>query len=194
MSENKNTIRTFIAIELPVHVIDSIKNVQKGIKSHGLKLRWVQPENIHLTLKFLGDIALDDVDAIGDALKDAASSFSGISLHGKRVGVFPNLRRPKVMWVGVGGEIGELLALQSRIESNLEEKGFPKEKRKFKGHLTIGRVKGSLNEDKLMSALREFSEYTSEPFAAEEFVLFKSDLKPAGAVYTRLMTIPLSCR
>ncbi len=190
MKVNQNKIRSFIAIELPEHIVSAIHGVQKGIKSHGLKLRWVKPENIHLTLKFLGDIDAEDVDGIGETVTSVAGNFSTLSLYGKGVGVFPNLRRPKVMWVGIGGETRDLMALQKNIDENFENIGFPKEKRAFKGHLTIGRAKGHLNYDRLVATMREFLDYKTEPFTAREIILFKSDLKPGGAVYTKLMTIP----
>ncbi len=189
--EEKNKIRSFIAIELPDPIVSAIHKVQKGIKSHGLKLRWVKPENIHLTLKFLGDIHTEDVDGIGEAITSAVGDSPSLSLCGKGVGVFPNLRRPKVMWVGIGGETRNLVTLQKTIDENLENRGFPKEKRAFKGHLTIGRTKGHLNYDRLVAAMREYLEYKTEPFTAREIILFKSDLKTGGAVYTKLVTIPL---
>ena len=185
MEIKKDKIRAFIAIKLPDEIVAAIRKVQDQIKSSGVKIRWVRPENIHLTLKFLGDINERDIDQIHTAMIDAVKGYSPISLSGKGVGVFPNLRRPKVMWVGLGGESGRLIQLQETLDSQLKKIGFSKEKRAFKGHLTMGRVKGRIDTKKLTAILQEMSEFESEPFSAGEIVLFQSDLRPSGAVYIR---------
>ena len=185
MEIKKDKIRAFIAIKLPDEIVAAIRKVQDQIKSSGVKIRWVRPENIHLTLKFLGDINERDIDQIHTAMIDAVKGYSPISLSGKGVGVFPNLRRPKVMWVGLGGESGRLIQLQETLDSQLKKIGFSKEKRAFKGHLTMGRVKGRIDTKKLTATLQEMSEFESEPFSAGEIVLFQSDLRPSGAVYIR---------
>ena len=185
MEIKKDKIRAFIAIELPDEIVAAIRKVQDQIKSSGVKIRWVRPENIHLTLKFLGDINERDIDQIHTAMIDAVKGYSPISLSGKGVGVFPNLRRPKVMWVGLGGESGRLIQLQETLDSQLKKIGFSKEKRAFKGHLTMGRVKGRIDTKKMTAILQEMSEFESEPFSAGEIVLFQSDLRPSGAVYIR---------
>jgi 2'-5' RNA ligase len=184
-------IRAFIAISLPEAVLQAIAKAQETLKGSGLKIRWVRKEGMHLTLKFLGDIGVDDVDRIHAAIERATKSSSPFALRGEGVGVFPDLRRPRVVWVGVTEDVETLRALQRDLESELNELGFPKEKRSFKGHLTVGRVKGRLDRTKLSEALEALTEFRTESFTAQSVVLFQSDLRPHGAVYSRLAEVPL---
>ena len=179
-------IRTFIAIELPPSVISLLGKVQEDLKSKGLRAKWVKPENIHLTLKFIGNINPDVIENIYRAMMDAVEDLTGINLVARGVGVFPGIKRPRVIWVGLGGQIQLLFALQRTLEENLEAFGFRKEKRPFKGHLTLGRFKKASDPDLIHQLMREYATLTSEEFTVRRITLFKSDLKPAGAVYSPL--------
>ena len=181
------TIRTFIALELPPSVISLLEKVQEDLKSMGLPAKWVRPENIHLTLKFLGNITPDDIDIIGGAMMDAVDDFAAIDLVARGVGVFPGIKRPRVIWVGLGGQIQLLFAMQCMLEDNLAALGFKKEKRPFKGHLTLGRFRQTANSNTIRQIMREYANLHSEEFTASRIILFKSDLKPTGAVYSQLM-------
>jgi 2'-5' RNA ligase len=180
------TIRTFIALELPPAVISLLREVQQELQRLKLGARWVRPENIHLTFKFLGDIQPDDIDRIGVAMADAVSEFTPIALAVRGVGVFPGIKRPRVIWVGIGGDTQELLALQSRLEEKLASLGFPGEKRAFKAHLTLGRIKHAVNPEIIRQMLNEYTDLSSEDFFLKQIILYKSDLKPSGAVYSQL--------
>ena len=184
-------IRAFIAISLPEPVLQAIAKAQETLKGLGLKIRWVRKEGIHLTLKFLGDIEGDDVERIHAAIERATNSFSPFALRGEGIGVFPDLRRPRVVWVGVTEDVEALRALQRDLEYQLNELGFPKENRSFKGHLTVGRVKGRVDRTKLSEALKALGEFRTESFTAQSVVLFQSDLRQGGAVYSRLAEVPL---
>jgi 2'-5' RNA ligase len=179
-------VRAFIAISLPESVLQAMVNAQEDLKRSGLKIRWVRKEGIHLTVKFLGDIDRRDVDRIHGAMQQATQAFSPLVLRGEGVGVFPDLKRARVVWVGVSGDIKDLRDLQGELEDKLNGLGFPREKRSFKGHLTLGRIKGRLDGAKLGEALRALGDFQTEPFAVQSLVLFQSDLRPDGAVYTRL--------
>ncbi len=187
-----DTIRTFIAFKLPENVISTIGKIQKKIKSRGLKIRWVKPENIHLTLKFLGDIKSADQKAVEGAIETSVKGIAGVELTAGGLGVFPGLNSPRVIWVGVAGQMERLVALQKTIDQNLETLGFPKEKRPFKGHLTFGRIKGPMDTGKLVDSMKAVRGFEPEPFFADRVVLFKSDLKPSGAVYTELKSAALT--
>lgn len=180
------TIRTFIALELPPAVINLLREVQQELKRLKLGARWVRPENIHLTLKFLGDINPDDIGRIGDAMIGAAADIPPLTLSVRQIGVFPGIKRPRVIWIGLGGNIQELLALQGRLETELDTLGFPREKRAFKAHLTLGRIKQAANPDVIGRMMRQYASLSSEEFTCDQVTLFKSDLKPSGAVYTKL--------
>jgi 2'-5' RNA ligase len=181
------TIRTFIAIELPEQIIDSISRIQERLQPYGFKVRWVRPQNIHLTLKFLGNIQKVQTEKISQAIFESAHGFAPISTAAKGIGAFPSIKRPRVIWVGLAGQIYQLQKLQKMLDEKLAVNGFPKEKRKFKGHLTLGRVKNKIDPQRLLEAVKEFAGFESEPFVTDKVALFKSELKPAGAVYTKLM-------
>jgi 2'-5' RNA ligase len=180
------TIRTFIAFELPPGVIALLGNVQPELKRLKIRVRWVRPENIHLTLKFLGNISPEDIDQIGTAMAAAAADFSPVTVSVRGLGVFPGIKRPRVIWVGLSGDIRSLLALQHRLEEKLAEAGFPKDKKSFKAHLTLGRIKQAANPATIRQMITDYAGLSSEEFTFNQVILFKSDLKPSGAVYSKL--------
>ena len=181
-----DTIRTFIAIEIPGNIISKIRELQKNLKVYGFKIRWVRPENIHLTLKFLGNIEAGDVDKINNAISNTVAGVVPISLAAKGIGVFPGIRRPRVLWIGLTGQLEPLMSLQKKLDENLRAIGFPKEKRPFKGHLTLGRIKTKIDARRFGDALMASRNFESETFTADRIILYKSELKPSGAVYTKL--------
>ncbi len=187
----RDTIRTFIATPLPEQVVSFIRELQREIKSYGLNVKWVRPENIHITLKFLGEIDKADVGRIGEAMAGAVKGSHPVSLAGKGIGVFPGIKRPRVIWLGLRGETFPLIELQKRVDAALEDIGFPKEGRPFKAHLTLSRVKGKVDSKKLLDIMKKFGDAESESFVADQIILFKSDLRPTSAVYTRLVTADL---
>ena len=180
------TIRTFIAFELPSSVITLLAKVQEDLKSMRLRAKWLRPENIHLTLKFLGNINPDDIDKIGEAMMDAVDNVAAIDLVAKGVGFFPGVKRPRVIWIGLGGQLQMLSALQHELENNLATVGFKREKRPFKGHLTLGRFRQTVNPNTTSQIMQEYSALIRKEFTASRLTLFKSDLKPSGAVYSKL--------
>ena len=181
------TIRTFIAIELPEKIIYTIGKVQEKIKSYGFKIRWVSPENIHLTLKFLGNIKKADMEKVAKAISESVTGYHSISLSVKGIGVFPGIKRPRVLWLGISKQLDLLTELQKTLDETLETMGFPKEKRPFKGHLTLGRIKDKIDPKRLHDVLKEFTKFESEHFFADRIILYESELKPKGAVYTKLI-------
>jgi 2'-5' RNA ligase len=181
-----STIRTFIALELPPAVISLLAKVQEYLKSKRLRAKWVRPENIHLTLKFLGNIDPGDTDKIGGAMMDAVDDAAVFQLVAEGLGVFPGIKRPRVIWVGLRGQIQLLFALQRALEENLAALGFKKDKRPFKGHLTLGRFKQTVDPNTIRQIIGEYENLYSEAFTARRIILFKSDLKPTGAVYSQL--------
>ena len=180
-------IRTFIAIELPEKIIYTISKVQEEIKSYGLKIRWVRPENIHLTLKFLGDIQEADTEKVARAVSESVTGYHPISIAVKGIGVFPGIKRPRVIWLGISKQLDLLTGLQKTLDEKLEAIGFPKEKRPFRGHLTMGRLKDKIDPKRLNDVLKEFNKFESGYFIADRIILYKSELKPKGAVYTKLV-------
>jgi 2'-5' RNA ligase len=185
------SIRTFIAVKLPETVLAAIGRVQERMATCGLNVRWVTTGNIHLTLKFLGEVDEDEVDGIAAVLTEAVHGFAPLRLAAAGVGVFPSVKRARVIWVGLAGQLPELAALQRSIENRLATIGYPHEKRSFSGHLTLGRVKGLIAAARLTTAMGAFVDFASETFEVDRVVLFKSDLRPTGASYTELRQVTL---
>jgi 2'-5' RNA ligase len=185
------SIRTFIAVKLPETVLAAIGRVQERMAACGLNVRWVTTGNIHLTLKFLGEVDEDEVDSIATVLAEAVHGFAPLRLAAAGVGVFPSVKRARVIWVGLAGQLPELAALQRSIENRLATIGYPHEKRPFSGHLTLGRVKGLIAASRLTTAMGAFIDFASETFEVDRVVLFKSDLRPTGAAYTELRHVTL---
>jgi len=184
-------IRAFIAIRLPESVLQAMGQAQETLGRLGRGIRWVRKEGIHLTLKFLGDVDRDDVEKIQIAMERASEGSSSFVLAGEGIGVFPDLRRPRVIWIGLSGDLQVLLALQAHLDSQLKGLGFPKEKRPFKGHLTLGRVKGRPDTTRLREALEGLRRFQTDAFTVQSVALFQSTLRPQGAVYTKLTEVPL---
>jgi 2'-5' RNA ligase len=192
MAEKQQTIRAFIAIELPDSVKRFLGDVQNRLRAASINCRWVKPANIHLTLKFLGDVAPDRLDDIHAALNAAAAGQAPFKIQARGFGGFPNLRRPRVLWIGLDDQTNRLADLQKRLDGNLADIGFESEKRPFKGHLTLGRAKGRIDTAQLEPIADTINETASATFQIDDIALFKSVLQPAGAVYTLLDRSSLS--
>ena len=188
--------RTFIAIELLPEVLDAIKKVQAHLRhgEGGRAGRWVRVESIHLTLKFLGDVLEEDLDNVYQATQRACQGQKPFALAVAGLGCFPNARRPRVIWVGVHEQTGQLVALQQSIEHELGQMGFPKEKRAFRAHLTLARIQRRAPRQEIEALGRSVARYQVGELAqmhATEVSVMKSDLRPTGAIYTELFRASL---
>jgi len=186
-----DTIRAFVALTLPSGIIAHAAGLQSTLKAQGLKLRWVKPQNMHLTLKFLGDIPAADAGQVGQAVQRASQNTTPLALTVQGMGVFPGIKRPRVLWIGLGGQVEALQSLYAGIEDELAGLGFARDKRGFKAHLTLARFKARVAPHDLLQAFEELGNYAPKPFAAKHLVLYKSDLKPQGAIYTPLTEVLL---
>ncbi len=182
-------IRTFVAIEIPKDIMSKIAELQSNLKKLGERVSWTKSENIHLTLKFLGDTDEDLIDEIISQLKESAASVKPIQISIRTVGTFPNLKNPRVIWVGAESEQTQLIELASKIEAGMEKFGFKKENRPFSAHLTLGRVKDVKGIQPVMDKLKAYENFEAGSFLATEFLLIKSELHPTGAIYTPLKTV-----
>ena len=181
------TLRTFIAIDLPPNVKAALADVAAtlgGRVSRGAlgtaAVRWVRPEQMHLTLRFLGDTPAGKLPALADALDTLAAGHAPFTLRLTDVGCFPNTRRPRVVWVGLGGEEQKLLAMVAALEAALRPLGWPAEDRPFRAHLTLGRVKD-------VQAAQGIDWTTTVPALTVPVAavhLIESQLRPEGSVYT----------
>ncbi len=184
-------MRTFIAIEIPetlkLNLDRSVEELRSGLKD-GL-IRWVRLESMHLTLKFLGEIEQEQVHTVQKILDQVAERFLSFSLEIAGFGCFPNISRPRVVWIGFKPDGGDLPRLQSEIAGRLEKIGFEREQRGYHPHLTLGRVRKGLSgsDMKLISGwAKEAQIGTVGHFEAEAVSLIRSVLKPDGAVYSNL--------
>lgn len=183
-------IRAFIAVDLDDPVIEEICNAIELIKSRITEIRWVKKENLHLTLKFLGNIAESQVESIVAALGQPLRLFSPCTINAKGLGVFPDFRRPKILWVGLSGD--QLADLAAKVESALVPLGFVPENRVFTPHLTIGRWRENSRPAKnLRQEIAGWNDFEFGACAVRQIVLFQSVLKPEGASYRELRTIQL---
>jgi 2'-5' RNA ligase len=191
MDEKK--IRSFLALDPPEEVLREIGAVQNRLRKliEG-DIRWVRPEGIHLTLKFFGDVSGDDVANIATVVEKDAEGERPFSLAIGGAGVFPDPHRPRVLWLGMNGDVERLLVFQKGLEQTLHEIGFPREERPFRPHLTLGRIKTSRGLIGLVRALEKGEEYTAGRFIASGLSLMQSELTPRGAIYTKLKWFPFS--
>ena len=184
-------IRAFIAVSLDRKVIDRIADASAQLKPQIAGVRWVAPVNFHLTLKFLGDIDEALIEPIGAALRAQLRLFPRFTINAKGLGVFPGPKRPRVLWVGLTGD--ELILLASKVESALQPLGFTPESRTFTPHLTIGRWRQSDQAPKSFG--RELENWKIYDFGrsnVESVRLMQSVLKPEGAIYNDLISLPLN--
>jgi RNA 2',3'-cyclic 3'-phosphodiesterase len=182
-------IRAFVAVKLAPVVTEEIAKVRSALQAAGGDVRWVRTEGIHLTLKFLGDVARPQVEPILDALRGALREQPGLRVRAQGVGAFPSLRRPKVVWVGLTGN--GLKPLSEAVETALMPLDFPPEEREFKPHLTIGRVRSLRGWEKVFAVAKRYEHTEFGESVIEHLTLYQSDLRPDGAVYHPLGTVPL---
>ncbi len=179
-------MRVFIAIALSRETREELRALQSSLKASGADVKWVDPENIHLTLRFLGDCGEPILPSVKSALSDAASAFRQFHMGLEGVGAFPCLSSPEIIWAGVGEGSRESAAIYDSISSRLAEIGIPHEKRKFSPHITVGRVRSGRNIDSLRKAVEDCSFPVSSRTLVDRVVLFSSKLSPEGPTYTPL--------
>jgi RNA 2',3'-cyclic 3'-phosphodiesterase len=187
-------IRSFIAIEMTPEVRKSLFRLQDGLKAGGQQVKWVESQNLHLTLQFLGNIDITAVGNITNAIERAAAGISHFRLEVGGLGAFPNIRRANIIWVGLAGDLDKLDKLQKNIGANLTPLGFPPETRPFTPHLTIGRVRDFARPEE-REALGRMIEKT--PYNVKYRIdvaavnLMKSQLTREGPIYSKLAAVTL---
>jgi 2'-5' RNA ligase len=183
-------IRTFVAIELPSQIKAALSQLQGNLRtSKNASVKWVNPEGIHLTLKFLGNIDEAEVPALTKALSEAVRGVAPFSLQLGDPGAFPGNQAPRVVWVGVEGEIELLLTLHNNVDRVLTPLGFPPEKRAFSPHLTLGRVREEASPGERRRLGENIASLKTEAklsFKVESLSLMRSKLTREGALYSRL--------
>lgn len=185
-------MRTFIAIPLDDQVHGELAQVQARLKHADAGLKWVDPSNIHLTLKFLGEIDPQRLPHIKESLQKILLSHIPFHIHIHRVGAFPTPSHPRIIWAGIREGIKECILLQKDIESSMEVLGFAKEGRDFSPHLTLARVSSSRNRDSLINRLEAEKEFScGNDLLVKSIILFRSQLTAKGPIYTPIETFYL---
>ena len=195
MIQNNEQIRSFIAIELPQNVKKGLKQIGDKVKREGyVGIKWVNPESIHVTLKFLGNISREQIIQISKILVETTKEISPFNLEIAGLGAFPDLGQPRVLWVAINGEVAKLTRLQQEIDFLLSSRGFPKESRPFVPHLTLARLSDSMlpeEKRKIGTFIKSVKLEAGFQFNAEAVSLIRSKLTPTGAIYSCLFTAKL---
>jgi len=192
-------MRTFIAIELPKEVKDVLRELQDQLQSSQADVKWVAAENIHLTLKFLGERDEKKVEEISQILDEVAKENQPYEINLISLGTFPDTDHPRVVWAGIDQGDAQTRKIAQALEEKIAKVEIPKEDREFSSHITIGRVKSNINREKLIQGLDNSKGYLAGKnllFLATQLLLFKSTLTSKGPVYEILKTANLtkSCK
>jgi RNA 2',3'-cyclic 3'-phosphodiesterase len=178
-------MRTFIAIEIPSEIKSALAALQTKLRRAGADVSWTKPENLHLTLNFLGEVDEQRIVEVEKACVSLAAEFQPFTLSLNDTGAFPNTRQPRVLWAGLSGAIENVYEMHRRLDERLALIGFKREEKRFHPHLTIGRLKSNKNTGELL-ALTDARPLPELPFLVTEIVLMKSELHPAGSEYTAM--------
>lgn len=185
-------IRSFLAFEIPLELRDTVSFIYDGLKASNLDVRWVKEENIHVTVVFMGNVKEEDIDPVSKVLERTCSKYGPFVIRVKGVGVFSSLRNPRVLWIGIEGDIERMRHFRNRLQKELRHFGIKEETKKFSPHLTVGRFKKGFNQsNRLRELIERYRDVRSPKATVKELVLFKSELRPEGAIYTKLNSWPL---
>jgi RNA 2',3'-cyclic 3'-phosphodiesterase len=191
------TIRSFIAVNLGINAVRAVADeearLRRAASARGLDVRWIAPQNLHVTLAFLGQVTEPMVEAIEDGLEPITRKLAPFELVAKGLGVFPDAAQPRVVWVGLEDPGGSLVRLHFAVSEVLGRMGFSLDDTPFRSHVTIGRVKGG-DADSLAACLAEAGEKTYGAFNVRDVACYRSDLRPTGADYQMMWRLGLGVR
>jgi RNA 2',3'-cyclic 3'-phosphodiesterase len=175
-------MRLFIAVDLPNSIRKTLIEIESKLMPLTDSAKWVAPESIHITLKFLGEVPIKKMNDIDEALAGLTWKPFTVTVHG--VGFFPGPRSPRIFWAGM--EAPTMQGLAERLDSRMERLGFEKEKRGFRPHVTLARARDTRMDSALVTAASEYAEHEFGSFTADRIFLVQSTLKPSGAVYNKV--------
>lgn len=179
-------LRIFVAVEINDEIRRGLSGLITRLKTTGADVKWVVPENVHITLKFLGYVEDAQVAAVSKLIRKAVASINSFTVDIKHLGAFPNWKRPRVIFVVAHEKDNNLATIYSRLDDSLTELGIKKEGREFTPHLTVGRVKSPNNLRALVETVDSLKESSFGQYTVESVALMQSDLKPTGPVYKKL--------
>lgn len=186
MPKIDDSLRAFVAIEIPEIAHTFLSRISADLKKTRADVKWVRPEGIHLTLKFLGQIPGSLVPVLDEKLSQMFAEFRPFEIHVKGLGAFPSLGKPRVVWAGVKDDSQTLVTMAQRLDDVIAPLGFEREKRPFNPHLTLGRVKSNAGKAEMVDSIRQKMDASGPRFISDHAVLFQSILKPSGAEYRSL--------
>jgi len=191
-ADNEKNIRAFLAIEPPENILNEISRLQEKLKREiNGRLSWTRPQGQHLTLKFFGDISKADINNVCAIVQKRVVAEQKLNLKVEKMGVFPDARRPRVLWCGVTGDVEKLITLQKKLDADFATLGFLEEDRSLKAHLTLARIKDPRDITGMSEALKKYDSFKAGEFVADKLFLFQSKLSPQSAVYTKLAEFAL---
>ncbi len=185
------TIRAFIALDVPAGLKAALGSVQGAFRNSRDRVSWTRAAGMHITLKFLGETDEALIPAVGQCMRRACGAAEPFALQLTGIGVFPDVRRPRVLWVGVGEGAAALSALGLALDAQLAELGFSQEKRPYHGHVTLGRIKSLGDRQRFAARVTEHRALELGHMPADALHLIESRLHPAGAQYTTRLTVPI---
>ncbi|MBN1543006.1 RNA 2',3'-cyclic phosphodiesterase [candidate division KSB1 bacterium] len=183
-------MRLFICSELPESILQAVGKQMAEFGRIGADVRWVRHEGMHITLKFLGEVESSRLDDIRNAIHKTVEGISPFRCAVQGLGAFPNLKRPRVYWVGIDDPSEGLKSLATRLDSHLEKAGFQPEDRVFHPHMTLARARSDRGQEKLPAAFSKAPAHFGE-FVVDSILLMQSELSPGGACYTQLFRAAL---
>lgn len=185
-------IRSFLAFELPAELKTVVARASQDLKATAIKARWVKVDNIHLTVVFLGSVAPEQLEPVQACAGSVCQGHRPFDIMIRGMGIFGSKRHPRVLWLGLGGDIDRMAVFRDDLQNALQPFGLKPERRPFRPHLTLGRFrKGPGSEQDLNTMLKKHETLTSRRCPLTELVLIKSDLKPSGPIYTEMARWPL---
>lgn len=184
-------MRTFIAVAISGEVREKVGQIEAELSKGDADVKWVEPKNLHVTLKFLGEVSEDRLPGVIENTRLAVSGNSSFTVHLLGLGSFPSLKSPRVVWVGLSKGKDELKELSEKIEENLSHLGFPREKREFSAHLTIGRARSPRGKGKLVNKIEELANSDVGEFPVGKVLVMESQLSSKGPTYRIIEEVDL---
>ncbi|MFH1265164.1 MAG: RNA 2',3'-cyclic phosphodiesterase [Planctomycetota bacterium] len=189
----KQKVRTFVAVDIGSAARGRAAELIEALSAAGADAKWVDPQNLHVTLKFLGDVDTREIHHVCRAVQDAVADVAPFEFELRGAGAFPGASRPRTVWLGVARGEEQLVALNQRIEPPLEKLGFRKEARRYQPHLTIGRIRrGGPGVLELGTLIGHHADFEAGPTAVSEVIVFSSQLDRSGPTYEPLARAPLA--
>ena len=187
-------IRSFIAIDVPKEIKNKIAKIQMELQPILPKISWVTPPNIHLTLKFLGDVASNQIPSITGTIRHTVQNQVPFNIKLSSISAFKNFSHPTVLWIGISTDPTPIVKLAENLNSSLNCFGFPQESRKFIPHLTIARIRSNISLTKFASHFDAYNNINHTPIPVKQISLIKSKITSEGAIYKKLQTIQFGIR